>query len=93
MPETDEVVAFNAVCPHLGCFVDFNRHVGDEGLFQCPCHNSDFLVDGDRVDPNSSPSPRGLDTLEIDADKLAAGEIWVEFMNFKTGHAEKEPII
>jgi len=92
MPETGEVYAFNAVCPHLGCSVEFNRTASEEGLFKCPCHNSDFLVDGDRVDPKTSPSPRGLDSLEIDQDKLAAGEIWVEFMNFKTGQHEKVPI-
>ncbi|MEX0793172.1 MAG: Rieske 2Fe-2S domain-containing protein [Pirellulaceae bacterium] len=92
MPESDEVHAFNAICPHAGCFVDFNTAAGDEGLFQCPCHDSNFMPDGARYQPEKCASPRDLDSLEVDAEKLAAGEIWVEFKNFLAGHAEKEPI-
>src|SRR6266540_455312 len=31
--------AFNVVCPHAGCFVDFDA---ERGRFLCPCHNSTF---------------------------------------------------
>ena len=40
------VVAFNAACPHLGCFVDFNAA---DGNFECPCHKSAFAKDGRQV--------------------------------------------
>jgi menaquinol-cytochrome c reductase iron-sulfur subunit len=79
-----KVEAFNAVCPHLGCFVSLG-----EKRFQCPCHNSAFEFDGQRVDPQSSPSPRNMDSLQVDEAKLVQGEVWVEFRNFIAGKHEK----
>jgi len=81
-----DVQVLNATCPHAGCYVDFNI---DEGNFRCPCHKSFFEADGKRIRPKSCPSPRGLDTLEIDNEKLKQGEIWVEFKNFLTGRPDK----
>ena len=81
-----KVEALNVVCPHAGCFVDFKAA---RGKFLCPCHNSLFAVDGKIADP-SSPAARGLDTLEVE---LRNGkEIWVNFQNFRAGHAEKIPV-
>jgi len=78
--------AFNVVCPHAGCFVDFDA---ERGSFLCPCHNSTFSVEG-RIADRSSPSPRGLDSLEVE---LRNGkEVWVKFQNFQAGRAEKIPI-
>ena len=78
--------AFNVVCPHAGCFVDY---VAAQGSFLCPCHNSTFGVDGHIAD-RSSPSPRGLDSLDVEVrnDK----EIWVKFRNYQAGRAEKIPV-
>jgi Rieske Fe-S protein len=80
------VVAFNTRCPHAGCFVD--AMPGGEG-FYCPCHNSHFSADG-AVQPGS-PSPRGLDELEVDPMALRDGVVQVRFENFIAGVPEKKP--
>jgi Rieske Fe-S protein len=85
----EEVRVFNATCPHAGCSVSC-----DGSAFNCPCHNSAFNLDGSKRVSQSgreNPSPRPLDSLAVDAQMLAQGEIWVEFVNFYTGIAEKKP--
>lgn len=77
-----KVVALNVICPHAGCIVDF---VSDNKSFFCPCHNSLFTVEGKRSE--DSPSPRDLDTLEVEVRR--GSEVWVKFKNFRTGQAEK----
>lgn len=81
-----KVIAFNAICPHAGCFVGFD---GGRGCFQCPCHTSSFALDGAVMHP--SPSPRDMDPLEIDQEKLKEGEVWIYFQNYYPGKAEREP--
>lgn len=81
----DVIAALNVICPHAGCFVSYRP---DRGGFLCPCHDSTFAVNGDINDENS-PSPRGLDALEVE---LRGQEIWVRFQNFKTGKHEKVPV-
>ncbi|HYR56978.1 MAG TPA: Rieske 2Fe-2S domain-containing protein [Chthoniobacteraceae bacterium] len=78
----EEVVAFNASCPHLGCAVEFRK---ERELFFCPCHNSEFKKTGEVR--GKSPSRRGLDTLRVEIRE--GGEVWVYFENFKSGIAEK----
>ena len=80
------VECFNAICPHAGCFV---AYAADRKVFQCPCHTSSFQLDGTRIMP--SPSPRNMDSLRVDEQKLADGEVWVEFVNYFPGHEEREP--
>jgi menaquinol-cytochrome c reductase iron-sulfur subunit len=79
------VECFNAICPHAGCFVGY---AADRQVFQCPCHTSSFQLDGGRIMP--SPSPRDMDPQEVDAAKLKEGEVWVQFVNYYPGHAERE---
>ncbi len=79
------VLALNRVCPHAGCLVDFNA---DQAAYLCPCHKSSFKLDGS-IKNEDSPSPRGLDSLIVDAEKLKAGEVWIKFQNFQSGKAEK----
>jgi len=87
----NQVRALNVVCPHAGCFVDFNT---ERRNFICPCHNSFFQPTGERLDPETCPAPRDLDSLEVHPERLAAnGEIWVKFMNFMAGTHEKTPIV
>lgn len=78
----NEVVAYNASCPHLGCAVEFQAK---RDAFYCPCHDSEFARDG--AVRGKSPSLRGLDTLRVEVRE--GGEVWVYFENFKTGIAEK----
>jgi Rieske Fe-S protein len=80
------VQAFNVVCPHAGCFVDY---LPERSLFLCPCHNSTFTPAG-RIADRASPAPRGLDTLEVELREQK--EIWVKFVNFQAGRAEKIPV-
>jgi Rieske Fe-S protein len=84
----DKIECFNAICPHAGCFVGY---AADRKVFQCPCHTSSFQLDGQRIMP--SPSPRNMDDLAVDPEKLKAGEVWVHFVNYYPGkeHREEKP--
>ena len=80
-----EVQAINVVCPHAGCFVNYQP---DQQQYLCPCHNSSFSLDGTIKNP-SSPSPRRLDALEV---KIGDdGSVWVKFENYRAGVHEKIP--
>lgn len=82
------VECFNAICPHAGCFVGY---AAERKVFQCPCHTSSFELDGQRIMP--SPSPRDMDALKVQEDKLKQGEVWVQFVNYYPGkeHREEKP--
>ena len=81
-----KVEALNVVCPHAGCAVDVTR---DASGFRCPCHNSNFAVDGSIADKRS-PSPRGLDALPVEIRQ--GGEVWLTFQNFQAGRPDKVPV-
>jgi menaquinol-cytochrome c reductase iron-sulfur subunit len=87
-PDQETPTAFNAICPHAGCFV---THSANRNLFQCPCHNSAFALDGSIIQP--SPSPRVMDKLEC-AIREAGGdkEVWVKFQNYLAGRQDQIPI-
>ena len=82
--EKDEVTAFNTVCPHLGCFVDYRPEKQD---FFCPCHDSNFDLEGKM---KKGVSPRGMDTLDLEIRD--ASEVWVKFQHFKANTKEKIPV-
>lgn len=81
-----EITALNVVCPHMGCFVDWQA---GPKRFHCPCHNSSFATDG-TIDVANSPSPRAMDALEVEIRD--GGEVWVKFQNFLRGVQEKIPV-
>jgi thiosulfate dehydrogenase (quinone) large subunit len=59
-PTSGNFVAYNAVCPHAGCTVNYYK---SNDALVCPCHTSIFKVsDGSLV---SGPSPTGLATLNV----------------------------
>jgi menaquinol-cytochrome c reductase iron-sulfur subunit len=83
--DSNEVTAFTATCPHLGCAVEFDASKKD---YECPCHKSGFAIDGKKL---FGPSRRGLDSLPVKlVDKAGAKEVLVKFERFKGGIAEKK---
>lgn len=84
--KSGDIVCFNAICPHAGCFVGFSAARNE---FACPCHESFFSLEGKRG--GHSPSPRDLDRLttkivDDDGQKVVA----VEFKNFQTGRTDQK---
>jgi menaquinol-cytochrome c reductase iron-sulfur subunit len=79
------VAAFNAMCPHAGCFIDYSA---ERKCFKCPCHNSEFKLDGQRT-ASTCPSPRAMDELVAEVRK---DEVWVRFQNFRAGDKDKIPV-
>jgi Rieske Fe-S protein len=73
---------FSATCPHLGCAVDFKPNQGE---FRCPCHTSAFGIDGHVI---SGPSPRPLDTLEVE---VRDDQVYVDYKKFRSVVEEKIP--
>jgi Rieske Fe-S protein len=51
--------SFTAVCPHLGCVVQWNA---DEKTFDCPCHGSRFSKEGIVI---NGPAVSDLDRIKI----------------------------
>jgi glycine/D-amino acid oxidase-like deaminating enzyme/nitrite reductase/ring-hydroxylating ferredoxin subunit len=64
--ETNNVHAFSAVCPHLGCIVQWNA---DEKSFDCPCHGSRFTKEGAVI---NGPATSGLEKIHIKEKHEAA---------------------
>ncbi|MFN0050769.1 MAG: ubiquinol-cytochrome c reductase iron-sulfur subunit [Planctomycetales bacterium] len=85
LEKNGDVLALNNQCPHVNCPVDYQP--GNK-VYQCPCHNSSFNIDGSIANPKS-PAARGLDSLEV--QKLN-GQIWVKFERFQSGTPKKIPI-
>jgi cytochrome b6-f complex iron-sulfur subunit len=54
-------LALYKVCTHLGCIYDWKP---TDGKFICPCHGSQFTLDGQYI---TGPAPRGLDRFVIRA--------------------------
>jgi cytochrome b6-f complex iron-sulfur subunit len=67
------IYALTATCTHLGCMT---RYYADESLFKCPCHGSNFTVQGD---PIAGPAPYPLFRLAL--RRAEDGEIVVDKAN------------
>jgi Rieske Fe-S protein len=80
-----EVLAFQVVCPHAGCSIDFERSSAG-GKFFCPCHAASFDLSGKRTGA-TSPSPRDMDSLAVEIHDKS--EVWVKFETFTVGTARK----
>ena len=78
-----EVTVYSPICPHLGCHFDWNPSAK---RFECPCHGSVYSIDGQVL---GGPAPRPLDTLPT---RIENGKLYVEWVQFKSGTAEKIPV-
>ncbi len=77
---SEEVEAFNASCPHAGCFVAF---LADREAYQCPCHDSAFDIEGHC---KYGPSPRDLDALKTETrEEGGLKAVWVQYQDFYSG--------
>ena len=76
----DGIRALSSICPHLGCQVEAEL---SRKVFRCPCHDSDFALDGATL---TGPSPRGLDPLEA---RVQDGVVFVRYERFQTATADR----
>jgi cytochrome b6-f complex iron-sulfur subunit len=58
-PQSQELAAFNPLCTHQGCTVEWNAEATQ---FDCPCHGSQFDATGDVV---SGPATEPLGSYEV----------------------------
>ena len=73
-------VMFSSICPHLGCRYAWDT---DANRFICPCHGSQFGVQGDKL---AGPAPRGLDPLPLRQKSGAAQVTWIQY---KSGEPDR----
>ena len=81
--EAGKVIAFNSICPHLGCAVDYRQSNRD---FFCPCHTSTFALDGSRQ--NKIP-PRDMDSLDTKLKSETDDSVWLKYQDFRATIHEK----
>ena len=74
------VSAYSPNCPHLGC--GYRWSAADQ-RFKCPCHGSEFDINGKVL---GGPAPRSLDTLEV---KQEGDKVLVKFEVFQLGIGRK----
>ncbi|MCC7478451.1 ubiquinol-cytochrome c reductase iron-sulfur subunit [bacterium] len=61
-------VVLSAICTHLKCKIDYSA---DAGKFKCPCHKSEFSLDGEVLKkPAKRDLPNYSDRLVVEAGKL-----------------------
>ena len=63
------VKALYKVCTHLGCLYNWSDQ---ENKFICPCHGSQFNLDGSYI---QGPAPRSLDTFAVQVVDAQTNEV------------------
>jgi menaquinol-cytochrome c reductase iron-sulfur subunit len=79
----ERVAALTAECPHLGCKVGYDK---EHKRFGCPCHDSAFSEDGQRI---GGPAPRSMDPLDV---RIVDGQVEVRFVRFRAQVKEREEV-
>lgn len=78
----DQVHAYSAVCPHLGCSIGFDAA---KQVFYSPCHDSAFAKeDGAWL---KGPAPRGMDPLPLE---IKDGRIVVTYKRYVLGIKQRK---
>lgn len=80
---TGRLSVLSAVCPHLGCSVQWQD---GKKAFVCPCHSATFDASGACT---GGPAPRAMDTLET---KVQDGRLMVRYQYFRQLVPTKEVI-
>ena len=68
-------VILSPICPHLGCRPIWST---DANRFQCPCHGSQFDLDGEHL---AGPAPRGMDPLPLRDQSGVAQVMWIRYQS------------
>ena len=66
----DTVLAVNPVCPHARCTVAWQA---DKTHFACPCHGSEFEMDG-VVARGPAREPLGVYDVKVEGDQILAAK-------------------
>jgi len=77
---TMSFVMFSSICPHLGCRYNWTP---EQKRFICPCHASQFTVEGAKL---AGPAPRGLDPLPFREKNGSAQVTWIQY---KSGQPDR----
>ncbi len=64
--QLNDLVAVNPKCTHAGCTVEWKS---DTNKFVCPCHGSEFSVDG-KVQAAPATAPLKTYAVKIDGDAV-----------------------
>lgn len=83
----DKLYAFWGRCTHLGCTPNW---FDAEKRFKCPCHGSNFNIDGDVI---AGPAPKPLNRCSIAL--LPTGEILIDksILETRPGFREKKQFV
>jgi thiosulfate dehydrogenase [quinone] large subunit len=68
-PTAGKFLAFDAVCPHAGCAVGYDRSAR---IFSCPCHGSEFNATTGAVE--AGPASTGLTPIPV--AKASDGQLY-----------------
>jgi cytochrome b6-f complex iron-sulfur subunit len=81
----DGLYALSAICTHLGCTPNW---FATEQRFQCPCHGSNFLLDGTNV---AGPAPVPLYRAAIALDLAGTIEVDKSQQENQPGKRDQPP--
>ena len=68
-------VILSSLCPHLGCAPQWDETL-TPARFKCPCHGSQFDIDGAHL---AGPAPRGMDPLPFKEQSGTASIMWIRY--------------
>ena len=69
-----QLVALANICTHKFCALDY---MADENLFECPCHESRFAIDGTNLPDVRAKRPLERWAIEIKSDQNTP-QVWID---------------